>query len=71
MRVVLTATAERDLVRVYDFIATDSPTAAANFVDEFKRVCCDTLSDCPHLDVARDDVSRGLRIHRRRKYLIC
>jgi toxin ParE1/3/4 len=57
------ATANSDLQAIYDFIAEASgyPAIAEKFVDRIFNFC-EKLSDFPEIGVARDDLSRGIRL---------
>ncbi len=60
MRLIVTDTAEIDLAEMYQYIKTDNPTAA----DEFIKDMTDTLFNLAQLGVtgsARDWISDGLR----------
>jgi toxin ParE1/3/4 len=70
MIVRLTQEAERDLERIADFIAVDSPAVAAVFIDELREKCLG-LADFPARFplVARYE-AHGIRRRVHGKYLI-
>ena len=64
-----TSRARIDLVEIADFIATDSPSAAARLLDRFEEKFA-VLSRQPLIGEPRDDLAEGLRQFTTGNYVI-
>ncbi|NKM57611.1 type II toxin-antitoxin system RelE/ParE family toxin [Rhizobium anhuiense] len=53
--------AEKDLLDIYEFIASDNPLAAIEFIRRLKQVC-HGLEDMPEGGAPREDFAPGVRI---------
>jgi toxin ParE1/3/4 len=61
-RVAFRPTAERDLLRIYDYIASEaSAERAASFIDRIEEACL-SLQVFPERGTRRDDIRTGLRL---------
>lgn len=61
-RVTFRRSAERDLFRLYDYIASESsPEVAGGFVDRIEEACL-ALETFPERGTCRDDIRPGLRL---------
>lgn len=50
-----------DLLDIYEFVASDNPLAAIEFIRRLKQVCHD-LEDMPEGGAPREDFAPGVRI---------
>ncbi len=70
MKVVLTARAVADLIRIGRFIQQDNPARAVTFVAELEHRC-ETLADLPHgFPLVPGREASGIRRRPHRDYLI-
>lgn len=61
-RIRFSATAQRDLLRLYDYIAdSSSATTARRYVDRI-RSYCRGFTDLPERGTRRDDIASGTRL---------
>jgi toxin ParE1/3/4 len=65
----LTPAAVADLQDIWDYIATDSSTAADAFIQDLYE-SCDLLAKAPLIGRVRDDLEPGLRCFPHRTYLV-
>ena len=69
MRVTFSPAARDDLVEIAAFIAQDSPTRAATFVDELERKCT-PLGTAPGIGTSRPELGEGIRTMPHGRYLV-
>jgi toxin ParE1/3/4 len=61
-RIAFRPTAQRDLLRLYDYIASEtSVERAAGFIDRIEDACL-SLQTFPERGTRRDDIRPGLRV---------
>ena len=69
MQVILSAQAEKDLLSIWKFIATDNPVAADHYLDALDAGIL-KLAEFPELGIQRHDLLRELRCLTIERHLI-
>ena len=59
--VIFRPSAESDLVDIYEYIASDNPLIAIDFIRRLRSFCL-TLSEFPERGSPRDDFAKGVRL---------
>ena len=69
LRLEYSASSVADLDAIYDFIASENPSSAWNFVEEI-RERCRTLCTYPEFGPARGDLGHNIRIYAMRSKVV-